>query len=188
VRALSRPGPAAASEASWGTIAAVDLKAGKIVWTSTRGSTEEIAPFGLDLGTGTPNVGGPLATAGGLVFIGAAMDRYLRAFDAVSGKELWQGRLPATAQATPMTYEWQGRQYVVVAAGGHGQAGTAPGDSFVAFALPREGEPGPTWWSRHIDRPGARMWIWFSVLAIALLFTCRSIISLLRWRRRITSA
>ena len=68
---------------------------------------------------------------------GAALDNYLRAFDAASGKELWKGRLPAGGQATPMTYVWKGRQYVVIAAGGHAKSGTKRGDEVVAFALPR---------------------------------------------------
>jgi quinoprotein glucose dehydrogenase len=140
----------------WGTLAAVDLQAGKILWRSTLGTTEELAPLGLALHTGTPSIGGPVVTAGGLVFIGSTMDKYLRAFDARTGKELWQGRLPATAQATPMTYEWRGRQFVVIAAGGHRDLGTAAGDSFVAFALPRAGESGPSLRSRTIDRPGGR--------------------------------
>ena len=72
----------------------------------------------------------------GVVFIGAAMDNYLRAFDARSGKELWKGRLPAGGQATPMTYVWKGRQYVVIAAGGHSKSSTKRGDQVVAFALP----------------------------------------------------
>jgi len=80
-----------------------------------------------------------MVTAGGLVFIGAAMDNYLRAFDEESGKELWKGRLPAGGQATPMTYRLHpdGRQYVVIAAGGHGRLGTKLGDALVAFALPK---------------------------------------------------
>jgi hypothetical protein len=80
-------------------------------------------------------------TQGGLVFIGAAMDNYLRAFDLETGKELWKGRLPAGGQATPMSYRVRenGRQYVVIAAGGHGRLGTDIGDSVVAFALPENG-------------------------------------------------
>jgi quinoprotein glucose dehydrogenase len=84
---------------------------------------------------GTPNFGGPIGTAGGVVFIGAAMDDYLRAFDAATGAELWKGRLPAGGQATPMTYIWNDRLYVVIAAGGHARAGTRLGDSVVAYAL-----------------------------------------------------
>ena len=75
-------------------------------------------------------------TAGGLVFIGAAMDNYLRAFDAKTGAELWRGRLPAGGQATPMTYVWKGRQYVVIAAGGHAKLDTKRGDRVIAWTLP----------------------------------------------------
>lgn len=120
----------------WGVLAAVDLDSGAVVWRTTLGTTEDLAP-GTAFKLGTPNVGGPLVTAGGLVFIGAAMDNYLRAFDAANGKELWRGRLPAGGQATPMTYVWQGRQYVVIFAGGHARMGTTLGDSIVAFALPK---------------------------------------------------
>jgi quinoprotein glucose dehydrogenase len=83
-----------------------------------------------------PNMGGPIVTDGGLAFIGAAMDNYLRAFDVDTGRELWKGRLPAGGQATPMSYEANGRQFVVIAAGGHGKLGTKRGDYVVAFALP----------------------------------------------------
>ena len=83
-------------------------------------------------------MGGPIATAGGVVFIGAALDDYLRAFDVETGEELWKGRLPAGGQATPMTYRVRddGRQFVVIAAGGHAQMRTRSGDSLIAFALP----------------------------------------------------
>jgi quinoprotein glucose dehydrogenase len=119
----------------WGLISAVDLNAGTLKWQVPLGTPRDILPVPLTFGTGTPNLGGPLATAGGLVFIGAAMDNYLRAFDADSGKELWKGRLPAGGQATPMTYSVNGKQYVVIAAGGHGKLGTTMGDSLVAFTL-----------------------------------------------------
>ncbi|MGJ4898776.1 MULTISPECIES: pyrroloquinoline quinone-dependent dehydrogenase [unclassified Bradyrhizobium] len=138
----------------WGEMVAVDLKAGKILWRSTVGTTEDRAPLGLAFKWGTPLVNGVVVTAGGLVFTGA-MDAYLRAFDAVSGQELWQGRLPAPGVANPMTYEWKGEQFVVTAAGGHSEAGTSLGDSVVAFRLARDGE-GPSLWSRTIDRPGGR--------------------------------
>jgi quinoprotein glucose dehydrogenase len=83
-------------------------------------------------------MGGPIVTGGGLVFIGATMDNYLRAFDAETGEELWSARLPAGPQATPMTYRASagGQQFVVIAAGGHATMNTTPGDSLVAFALP----------------------------------------------------
>lgn len=122
----------------WGSLTAVSLKDGRFLWRVPLGSTRDLAP-GSHLvlrNTGTPNFGGPIVTGGGLVFIGAAMDHYLRAFDTTTGKEVWKGRLPAGGQATPMTYVWKGRQYVVIAAGGHAKSGTKPGDQIVAFALP----------------------------------------------------
>jgi quinoprotein glucose dehydrogenase len=119
----------------WGMLTAIDLATGTIRWESVLGTTRDIAPLPIPLKWGTPNFGGPIVTAGGVVFIGAAMDDYLRAFDAATGAELWKGRLPAGGQATPMTYLWNGRQYVVIAAGGHARAGTRLGDSVVAYAL-----------------------------------------------------
>jgi len=85
-----------------------------------------------------------------------------------------------------MTYEWQGRQFVVIAAGGHGQLGTAPGDSFVAFALPKAGEAGPTYWSRHVERPGGRMWINFGLIFAGTLVVVGGLWWLIKrlWRRR----
>lgn len=119
----------------WGIIAGVDLDSGEIVWRKTLGTTEDLSPAPA-VKLGTPNFGGPIVTAGGLVFIGAAMDNYLRAFDVSDGTELWRGRLPAGGQATPMTYEWRGRQYVVIYSGGHARLPTKLGDELVAFALP----------------------------------------------------
>jgi quinoprotein glucose dehydrogenase len=86
--------------------------------------------------TGSINLGGPIVTAGGLVFTSAAMDLALRAFDVETGKELWKFELPAGGQATPMTYSSGGKQYVVIAAGGHGKLGTKQGDYVLAFAIP----------------------------------------------------
>jgi len=88
------------------------------------------------LDAGSPSFGGPIATAGGLVFTAASMDNYLRAFDSDTGRELWKFELPAGGQATPMTYRVDGRQYLVIAAGGHGKLGTKLGDYVVAFTLP----------------------------------------------------
>lgn len=119
----------------WGVIAGVDLATGEIVSRKTLGTTRDLAP-GPAFTLGTPNVGGPAISAGGLVFIGAAMDDYLRALDVTTGEELWKGRLPAGGQATPMIYQWDGRQYVVIYAGGHARMGTRLGDSLIAFALP----------------------------------------------------
>ncbi|MCW8194502.1 pyrroloquinoline quinone-dependent dehydrogenase [Proteobacteria bacterium 005FR1] len=120
----------------WGSLHGIDLKTGKIAWTVPLGTTEDIAPWPFKNIQGVPNLGGPLVTASGLVFIGAAADDYLRVFDVNSGEELLKLRLPAGGQATPMTYRHQGKQYVVIAAGGHGGMGTTRGDFLVAFALP----------------------------------------------------
>ncbi|WP_454626530.1 pyrroloquinoline quinone-dependent dehydrogenase [Bradyrhizobium cenepequi] len=138
----------------WGEMVAVDPRAGKILWRSTVGTTEDLAPLGIAFSWGTPLVNGVAVTAGGLVFTGA-MDAYLRAFDARTGRELWQGRLPVPGVANPMTYLWKGEQYVAIGAGGHSEAGTTIGDSVVAFRLTRQGEA-PSLWSRTIDRPGGR--------------------------------
>lgn len=164
----------------WGTIAAVDLKAGKILWEAKLGTTESLAPLGLTLHTGTPSFGGPVVTSSGLVFIGATLDNYLRAFEASTGKELWQGRLPAPGIATPMTYIYEGRQYVVIAAGGRRDIDFGRSDTIVAFALPREGEAGPTLWSRTIDRPGGR----FAYSLGLILFVLASASAWLMLRRR----
>ena len=119
----------------WGVIAGVDLAAGDIVWRKALGTTEDLSA-GPGFRLGTPSLGGPMVTAGGLVFIGATMDHYLRAFRTADGEELWRGRLPAPGNATPMTYEWEGRQYVVIYAGGHARMDTKLDDRIVAFALP----------------------------------------------------
>jgi quinoprotein glucose dehydrogenase len=122
----------------WGTLAAVDLRRNEIRWQVMLGSTRDMTPWFVPARTiGMPNMGGPIVTASGLVFIGAATDDFLRAFDIETGRELWKGRLPAGGQATPMTYEADGRQFVVIAAGGHGGLGTTRGDHLVAFALPQ---------------------------------------------------
>jgi quinoprotein glucose dehydrogenase len=116
----------------WGTLAAVDMQRGKILWQVPLGDTPVI-----HLNKGMPNIGGPVVTASGVIFIAATMDDDMRAFDLKSGKELWQYHLPAGGQATPMTYEANGRQYVVIVAGGHGALGTKRGDYVIAFALPK---------------------------------------------------
>ena len=120
----------------WGILAAVDLANGKIVWRRTLGTIEDLTRGLAKIKLGTPTIGGPMITAGGLIFIGATLDYYLRAFDVSTGKELWKGRLPAAATATPMTYEWNGRQYVVIFAGGYSNIDAPPGDELIAFALP----------------------------------------------------
>jgi quinoprotein glucose dehydrogenase len=114
----------------WGTVAAVDLFEGKKVWDVPLGS------FLPGMNTGTITLGGPIVTAGGIVFTAAAMDGFFRAFDSETGKEIWKYQLPAGGQATPMTYSLGGKQYVVIAAGGHGKLGTKQGDYVIAFTLP----------------------------------------------------
>ena len=120
----------------WGNLVAMDLAKGKIVWKKPLGTIEDLAPAIVpNLELGTPVIGGAIVTGSGLVFVGAASDDYLRAIDLKTGEELWKGRLPAGGQATPMSYQIDGRQYVVIAAGGHGSAGTTRGDYLVAFSL-----------------------------------------------------
>ena len=114
----------------WGTVAAVDLFSGEKVWDVPLGS------WIPGMNTGAITLGGPMVSAGGLVFTAAAMDNYLRAFDSETGKELWKFELPAGGQATPMTYTLKGRQFLVTAAGGHGKLGTKQGDYVIAFTLP----------------------------------------------------
>jgi quinoprotein glucose dehydrogenase len=123
----------------WGTLTAVDLRSGDVLWESTLGTTRDQAPFPVWLiqgNIGAPNLGGSIVTAGGLVFIGATTDKYLRGFDAKTGEEIWTQRLPYTANATPLTYRLSpdGKQYLVVASGGHGWS--EPGDAVIAFTLP----------------------------------------------------
>jgi quinoprotein glucose dehydrogenase len=124
----------------WGTLAAVALDTGEVRWEVPLGGVPDGHPLKPALGDGAiglPNGGGPVVTAGGLVFIGAAFDQRLRAFDVETGRELWSAPLPYAGIATPMTYLGaDGRQYVVIAAGGHGKSNLAIGDEVVAFALP----------------------------------------------------
>lgn len=117
----------------WGTLNAIDLDLGEIRWSVPLGELEELTRRGIPP-TGTENYGGPIVTAGGLVFIAASKDEKLRAFDKRSGRLLWQTALPAGGYATPATYEVDGRQYLVIAAGG-GKMGTRSGDAYLAFAL-----------------------------------------------------
>ena len=121
----------------WGTLAAIDLKSGDIMWQDPFGTVRDLAPVPLKIKYGVPNLGGPIVTASGLIFIGATMDNYIRAFEIETGKQVWEERLPAGGQATPMTYRVKatGKQYIVIAAGGHGRAGSKLGDSVIAYAL-----------------------------------------------------
>jgi quinoprotein glucose dehydrogenase len=114
----------------WGTTEAVDLFTAKIAWDVPLGT---MVP---GKNTGSINLGGPMVTAGGLVFTSATIEPRLHVFDSETGKELWNYELPAGAQATPMTYTWKGKQYLVISAGGHGKLGSKQGDYLIAFTLP----------------------------------------------------
>jgi quinoprotein glucose dehydrogenase len=122
----------------WGTLVAIDIATGGVRWEIPLGSMSDLTVLADAMNWGSVSLGGPLVTASGVVFIGASMDRRLRAFDIETGLLLWSAALPASAQATPMTYRATpgGRQYVVVAAGGHSAMRSALGDYVMAFALP----------------------------------------------------
>jgi quinoprotein glucose dehydrogenase len=122
----------------WGYVAGADLRTGRVVWMHKNGTVRDSSPLPLPFAMGVPSLGGPLMTAGGVAFLSGTLDYYMRAYDVTNGKELWRSRLPAGGQATPMSYRGSdGRQYVVVAAGGHGSLGTKTGDSVIAYALPK---------------------------------------------------
>jgi len=119
----------------WGTLNAIDLNSGELVWKIPLGEYPALAAKGHS-NTGTQLFGGGIVTAGGLVFIGASQDEKFRAFDKTTGKMLWEYQLPYGGYATPSTYEVDGKQYVVIAAGGGGRQLTKAGDLYIAFALP----------------------------------------------------
>lgn len=122
----------------FGTLVAVDLDSGDRVWEVPLGSIERMVPEDQPVVPewGSVNLGGPIVTAGGVVFIAAAVDAMLKAYDVDTGRELWRGALPVSGKATPMTYRLaSGEQFVAITAGGGGPFGT--GDHVVAFSLPR---------------------------------------------------
>ena len=120
----------------WGEMAAVNLNTGEIAWKVPFGIVVELEAKGIH-DTGAPNIGGSIATAGGLVFIGATNDHRCRAFDAKTGKVIWETKLEAGAYATPITYQGtDGKQYVAVVAAGGSYYDRTSGDSLIAFALP----------------------------------------------------
>ena len=133
---LRGPSGAPCNPPPWGALTAVDLTTGAVRWEVPLGTIPQLAMVAKSSEWGSINLGGSVVTAGGLVFIAAAMDTYLRAFDIETGKELWKTELPASAQAAPMTYQVGGKQYLVICAGGHGKLGTKMGDYVLAFALP----------------------------------------------------
>jgi quinoprotein glucose dehydrogenase len=121
----------------WGTLVAVDLHSGAKKWEVPLGYMMDPAKYPESRQWGSLNFGGAIVTGGHLIFVAASMDGHLRAFDSRTGKVLWEYALPASGQATPMSYVLDGRQYVVIAAGGHGKLGTKQGDYLMAFALPQ---------------------------------------------------
>jgi quinoprotein glucose dehydrogenase len=124
----------------YGRIRAIDIKTGKTLWDKPLGTARNNGPFGipsmLPITIGSPNLGGPLITAGGLIFIGASSDDTFRAIDIKTGKVVWEDQLPAGGQANPITYEEDGRQFIVIAPGGHFLMRSKLGDYVVAYALP----------------------------------------------------
>ncbi|MXN51336.1 membrane-bound PQQ-dependent dehydrogenase, glucose/quinate/shikimate family [Shinella sp. AETb1-6] len=120
----------------WGYVAGADLASGKIAYKHKNGTVYDMTPLPLPFKVGVPGIGGPIITKGGVAFLGAAVDDYIRAYDVTTGRQLWEGRLPAGGQATPMTYTVGEKQYVLIVAGGHGSVGTKPGDYVIAYTLP----------------------------------------------------
>ncbi|PVA05409.1 membrane-bound PQQ-dependent dehydrogenase, glucose/quinate/shikimate family [Thalassorhabdomicrobium marinisediminis] len=123
----------------WGFVAGIDLTNGETVYQHVNGTVEDMAPIPLPLETGVPGIGGPIVTGGGVAFLSGQVDYYVRGYDLSNGEVLWKSRLPAGGQSTPATYLGRdGRQYVVVVAGGHGYVGTKLGDAVIAYRLPEE--------------------------------------------------
>jgi len=122
---------------AWGYVSAIDLTTNKVIWKHKNGTVRDSAPVPIPLSMGVPSLGGTFTTAGGVAFLSGTLDQYLRAYDVKNGKQLWEARLPAGGQTTPMTYTGKdGKQYVLVVAGGHGSLGTKQGDYVLAFKLP----------------------------------------------------
>lgn len=124
----------------YGFLTAVDLKTRKVLWQRTLGNASNSGPFGIPLGLpfqlGAPNIGGSMVTAGGVIFIAATQDKYFGAIDEATGKTLWEVKLPAGGHANPMTYLGRdGKQYVLIAAGGAPGFGTGTSDGFIAYRL-----------------------------------------------------
>jgi quinoprotein glucose dehydrogenase len=119
----------------WGTLAAIDMDSGRLRWQMPLGQIRKVG-VNAPASWGSPNVGGPIVTAGGLIFIAATMDNQIRALDVLTGQELWRRELPAPGMAVPMTYVAGGRQFVIIAAGGNARVGGAQSDAIIAYALP----------------------------------------------------
>jgi len=136
-RFIQSPSDLPCTAPPWGTLTAVDMANGTIKWQVPIGSMKDFGGAHNDVPPGSISLGGSIATAGGIVFIAGTTDARIRAFDASTGALLWKGQLPASGNATPMTYQSGGKQYLVIAAGGHqGIREEQLGDALVAFALP----------------------------------------------------
>ena len=120
----------------WGYMAGIDLRTMKIAWQRRNGTIQDRLPVPIPIKMGVPSLGGPMTTAGGVAFLTSTYDYFIRAYDVTDGRQLWQDRLPAGGQSTPMSYAVDGEQYVVTAAGGHGSFHTKTGDYVIAYSLP----------------------------------------------------
>ncbi len=150
--AMSRDNLGTCTPPPWGALTAFDLSHGRVMWQVPLGYMPALASApGGGRAWGSFNLGGALLTEGGLVFIAGTYDQHLRAFDIETGKERWSAELPAAAQALPMSYEARGRQYVVIAAGGHDRLHTTMGDYVLAFTLPAPGAPVPDTMTGSLD-------------------------------------
>lgn len=139
IKAFLSPLGLPCKQPSWGFVAGVDLNTHQVVWKKRIGTIRDSLPNLMQLPAlkiGVPGLGGSISTAGNLMFVGATQDNYIRAYNVTNGDKVWQARLPAGGQATPMTYAANGKQYVVIMAGGHGSFGTKMGDYLIAYALP----------------------------------------------------
>jgi quinoprotein glucose dehydrogenase len=120
----------------WGYVAGIDLRQAKVAWMHKNGTIQDSSPIPVPVPLGVPSLGGTIVTAGGVAFLSGTLDYYVRAYDVASGATLWHSRLPAGGQATPLSYrDRNGRQVLVVVAGGHGSLGTKAGDHVIAYAL-----------------------------------------------------
>lgn len=124
------------SRPPWGYIAGIDLRTMKVVWQHPNGTTRDTLALPVAIKIGVPSLGGPMTTASGVAFLTSTKDDYIRAYNVLNGQQIWQDRLPAGGQSTPMTYAMGGKQYVVTADGGHPAIGSKVGDYVVAYALP----------------------------------------------------
>ncbi|MCZ6459285.1 MAG: pyrroloquinoline quinone-dependent dehydrogenase, partial [Gammaproteobacteria bacterium] len=135
IEAVVSPLGAPCSAPPYSTLAGIDLKSGDILWQIPLGTLEELAPWPFSLMKGAVSMGGAMVTRSGLTFIGGTSDRYFRAFNTETGEELWLDKLPTTANSVPMSYTSGGRQFIVIAAGGHWISDAPTADYLIAYTL-----------------------------------------------------